>query len=148
MSSTQSLAPVRHAVTVAIPPERAFALFTERIGDWWPLATHSLAGERADGAVLEGRVGGQVYETGGTERHLWANVVEWEPPRRFVLDWQVSPSSAGTEVEVTFTPDADGTRVEVEHRGWERLDGDASASRESYDTGWVEVLDHYAALAS
>ncbi len=35
--------PVVRAVTVQPPADRAFSIFTDRIGEWWPLATHSPA---------------------------------------------------------------------------------------------------------
>jgi uncharacterized protein YndB with AHSA1/START domain len=81
-----------------------------------------------------------VYEiaTSG-ERSQWATVLTWEPPHRLVIAWQVNPERLGTEVEVRFTPDGDGTRVELEHRGWERL-ADGAEMRGNYDTGWDHVL--------
>jgi uncharacterized protein YndB with AHSA1/START domain len=57
----------------------------------------------------------------------------------------VNPDAeAATEVEVRFTPDGAGTRVELEHRGWERLGATAAESREGYNGGWNEVLARYA----
>jgi uncharacterized protein YndB with AHSA1/START domain len=51
-----------------------------------------------------------------------------------------------TEVDVTFTPEGDGTRVELVHSGWERLgDERGRQGRESYDTGWERVMADYAA---
>jgi len=41
---------------------------------------------------------------------------------RFVLAWKPhSRPVPPTEVEVRFVPDGEGTRVELEHRGWERV---------------------------
>ena len=37
-------------------------------------------------------------------------------------------------------PDGDGTRVELEHRGWENVVLEAPAKRGDYDTGWGYVL--------
>ena len=37
---------IKRTVTVDCPVEHAFATFTERIHEWWPLGTHSIeAGE-------------------------------------------------------------------------------------------------------
>ena len=33
--------PVRRSVHVDVAPEVAFRVFTERFGDWWPVASHS-----------------------------------------------------------------------------------------------------------
>ena len=35
--------PVRHEIHVAASPADTFRAFTERVGEWWPLATHSLS---------------------------------------------------------------------------------------------------------
>jgi hypothetical protein len=49
---------------------------------------------------------------------------------------------------VRFVPDGDGSRVELEHRGWERLGEAAAEAREGYDTGWDTVLGLYASAAA
>jgi hypothetical protein len=59
-----------------------------------------------------------------------------------VLDWKIAPS----EVEVRFTEDGAGaTRVDLEHRGWDRAGEGAEAKRENYDGGWDVVLGRYVA---
>jgi uncharacterized protein YndB with AHSA1/START domain len=76
---------VRTSVVVEAPAERAFSLFTEGIGTWWPPEHHILEGELAE-MVFEPRVGGHVYDRGadGSECR-WARVLAYEPPRRFVV---------------------------------------------------------------
>ena len=93
--------------------------------------------------------GGEVYETieGGRRAH-WADVLVWEPPHRFVIAWSVNPERpAPTEVEVTFTAEGTGTRVALEHRGWERLDAEGQAGRASYAEDWPGVLARFASAA-
>jgi len=141
MSTQAQIEAIRKSVTVNVPVERAFEAFTDGITSWWPLATHSYGGEKATTAVFEGREGGRVYERqeDGTEAD-WANVVAWEPPSRFLLDWKICPS----EVEVRFTDEGEGvTRVDLEHRGWERAGENAAAMRENYAGGWDVVLKTY-----
>jgi hypothetical protein len=41
-----------------------------------------------------------------------------------------------------FTPVTDGTRVDREHRGWERV-ADGGELRTSYDGGWSLVIGCY-----
>jgi uncharacterized protein YndB with AHSA1/START domain len=147
MSETTVVAPVVKTVTVECPLERAFTVFTREIGSWWPTETHSLhPGEIAE-VVWEEAEGGAVYEiaTSG-ERSQWATVLHWEPPHRLVIAWQVNPDRLGTEVEVRFAADGDGTRVELEHRGWETL-ADGAELRANYDTGWDHVLGRYVSAA-
>ena len=57
------------------------------------------------------------------QEHDWAAILVYEPPHRVVLEWKVNSAAPPTEVEVRFTQDGDGTRVELEHRGWERTRG-------------------------
>jgi hypothetical protein len=42
-SPDAQLAPLIKQVRVLCSVERAFELFTERMSDWWPLQTHSVA---------------------------------------------------------------------------------------------------------
>lgn len=142
--STIPLGAISKTITVEASVETAFETFTRRIGDWWPVETHSIGGDSVVAVVLEERVGGRLFERSRDgEEADWADVLVWEPPSRVVLRWRVNPDREPTEVEVRFTPDADGTRVDLEHRGWERT-GDEEG-RAHYDSGWNAVLDRYAA---
>jgi uncharacterized protein YndB with AHSA1/START domain len=138
---------IHKSVTVGLPVERAFELFTERASDWWPFATHSVHGERALAAVFEAREGGRFYERAdGGEEAEWGRVLVFEPPHRFRLQWLVDPRCAG-EVEVRFTAEGDGTRVELDHRGWEQYGDEAETMMSGYDAGWDHVLGRYADAA-
>ena len=74
--------------------------------------------------------------------------MRWEPPHRLVLTWHPGrDADDSSEVEVRFAAaDGGGTRVELEHRGWERFGEDAVARRRAYvgPGAWGHVLDHYA----
>jgi hypothetical protein len=50
-----------------------------------------------------------------------------------------------TEVEVLFTPESGGTRVDLEHRHLERMGDRAGAVREMVDApgGWGGLLELY-----
>jgi hypothetical protein len=51
-------------------------------------------------------------------------------------------------VEVRFTAvDPEHTRVELEHRGWERLGDQDDQARAGYEDGWPRVLDAFAGAA-
>jgi uncharacterized protein YndB with AHSA1/START domain len=143
MTTQAQIEAIHKSVTVNVPVEQAFRTFTDDIASWWPLATHSYGGEKATAAVFEGREGGRMYERqeDGTERD-WAEVIAWEPPQRFLLNWKICPS----EVEVRFTDEgANVTRVDLEHRGWERAGEGAAAIRENYAGGWEVVLGKFVA---
>jgi uncharacterized protein YndB with AHSA1/START domain len=135
---------VRKTVTVDCAVEEAFRIFTADAVSWWPVERHSIH-ETVSEIVFEPHVGGEVYEVADSgERGHWATVLEWEPPSRLVLAWNILEREGNlTELEVRFL-DADGrTRVELEHRGWENVELDAPGKRDSYDTGWGFVLGEY-----
>ena len=147
--------PIRRHVTVDLEQQAAFDVFTKEMGAWWPVESHSMAADREDGTtveslVFEERVGGRVYEvdSNGNEG-TWATVLAWDPPLRFVLAWKPNlRDEPSTEVEVTFTPGDAGTRVDLEHRGWERLGERALFASEGYRSGWVRILgERYAGAA-
>src|SRR6478609_9471673 len=79
---------------------------------------------------------------------VWGEVLAWEPPHRLVLTWHPGgdPDDA-SEVEVRFTAsEGGGTRVELEHRGWERFGESAMLRRHAYvgPGAWGLLLDHVA----
>jgi uncharacterized protein YndB with AHSA1/START domain len=154
MSTQASETSVRTTIVVEAPLERAFSVFTDGIGSWFPSEYNLLDVEIAE-RVFEPRVGGHVYDRGtdGSECH-WARVLAYEPPSRVVISWDISPQwqiqtdpEKTSEVDVRFIPEApDRTRVELEHRnldrhgeGWEQL-------RESVggEGGWPGCLRTFA----
>lgn len=149
MSTQETSLVILKSAVVPTTPERAFEVFTEEIATWWPL-THSVEGmsegdSRPQTIVFERGPNGRVYEimSTGEEAH-WANIGVWDPPNRFVLEWKVNPKAvAETEVEVRFMPEGDGTRVEPEHRGFERLGDAAESTHESYSDGWPTVFQDF-----
>jgi uncharacterized protein YndB with AHSA1/START domain len=149
---------VRRSITVPVAQDKAFALFTERIGDFKP-PEHNLLSVPIAETVLEPRAGGAIIDRGtdGTECR-WARVLIFEPPARLVFSWDIGPTwqieidpAKASEVEVRFVAEASGsTRVELEHRhldrhgpGWESVrDGVAD------EQGWPLYLERYAKLAT
>jgi uncharacterized protein YndB with AHSA1/START domain len=145
--------PISRTVTVNGSAERAFHVFTEGMGTWWPLATHSIAvdqelPQRAEDLRVEGRKGGRIEEVldDGSTRD-WGQVAVWEPPHRVVYRWKPNDlPTPPTEVDVRFTAEGETTRVDVEHRGWDRLGDAADEIHPLYasDNGWTMVLGRYA----
>jgi uncharacterized protein YndB with AHSA1/START domain len=145
MSSMQTrVEAVRKSLVVKCDQTRAFEVFTREIGTWWPLHEYSIGNDEITEVVWEERVGGRIYErhADGGEGE-WGRVVEWEPPARFLMSWYPGKdASTATELEVRFTPEGDGTRVDLEHRGWEIFAEEAQQTRDSYDNGWPTVLGY------
>lgn len=143
-ASSEAVEPIRKIRHLPIDPERAFRLFTTGMGRWWPLTSHSIAGDDAIDVRFEGRVGGRVVEItrDGTE-HSWADVLAWDPPHRLVLSWHptLDPVASST-LEVRFVPDAAGTVMHLTHDGWEEFGAaDGAALRDRYGPGWDVVLE-------
>jgi len=149
--------PVRKSVTVSAGIERAFQVFTEGFDTWWP-RSHSIGGVPLQRAVIEGKAGGRCYQRSvdGSECD-WGRILVWDPPSRFVLAWQLSPQwerepdiAKASEVEITFSPEPDGsTRVDLEHRHFDRHGAGAGLMRQGVDSpeGWGGLLQMYAAVA-
>ena len=147
---------VRRQVVVNAPQAKAFAAFTERLGEFKPPEHNLLAAPIAE-TVFEPRAGGHIYDRAedGTQCR-WARVLAYEPPDRVVFSWDISPQwqiepdpDRTSEVEVRFVPESpDRTRVELEHRhldrhgpGWQSV-----AEGVGGDQGWPLYLARYAAL--
>jgi uncharacterized protein YndB with AHSA1/START domain len=145
---------VKESIIVDASIDRAFAVFTEDIGSWWPADHHVLQAPLAE-MVFEPRVDGHIFDRGtdGSECR-WARVLAYEPPERLVFSWDISLAwgiesdpARTSEVEVRFNAEApDRTRVELEHRlierhgdGWEKM-RDAVGS----PGGWRRGLDAFA----
>jgi uncharacterized protein YndB with AHSA1/START domain len=147
---------MRHAITVQLPPDGAFARFTEGMSGWWP-REYTWAQEALEAIAIEPMVGGRCYERGPHGFSCdWGRVVECEPPALLVFTWQISPQRVpqpdperASEVEVRFTAAGTGaTRVELEHRDFERHGTGAESYRSAMTSehGWPLLLERYAAL--
>ena len=122
------------AVRVRATPARAFAAFTEQIGEWWqPNGLFPFTG---------GRTGTLAFEPGPTgrlvERYDDGSAFEvgrirvWDPPHRLVLGWRHAgfADDQETELHVRFEAvedDPGRTRVTVEHLGWDAIPPDHAA---------------------
>jgi hypothetical protein len=137
--------PLTMSFEVQCSPEHAFATWTSRISTWWP-TDHTVTGEAGLTVVLEPHVGGRIYErTRDGAEHDWGTVTAWEPPARLGYLWHLRRDAAeATDVEIRFHALAtDRTRIEIEHGGWDRLDGGGRDWRDRNRLGWQTLLPHY-----
>jgi uncharacterized protein YndB with AHSA1/START domain len=140
-----AIAPVHKTLVANVGPERAFEVFTREIGTWWPLDKYSIGETGIVEVVFEEHVGGRVFErhADGSEAD-WGKVLSWDPPGSFSMSWSPGSDPAkATELSVRFAAEGEGTRVDLEHRGWEILAARAHEARNSYDGGWESVLGYY-----
>jgi uncharacterized protein YndB with AHSA1/START domain len=152
-----SIAPVRKSIVVQASPERAFEVFTAGIDRWWP-KTHGIGEAPVKESLIEPFEGGRWYTKceDGTDV-IVGHVRVWQPAERFVVSWEISANwkpdaraAFASEVEVRFVAEAAGrTRVELEHRNFERMGEVAGETmRKGVDGGWPTLLDLYAKEAS
>jgi uncharacterized protein YndB with AHSA1/START domain len=140
---------VRKSVTVDVPIDKAFRAFTERFDSWWP-RSHKIGAAEMKEAVLECRPGGRWYEIGedGGECE-WGRVLEWDPPHRLVLAWQIDGAfhfdpELLTEVEICFVAEGPSrTRVDLEHRNLDRFGDSEEQLRVVFNSpnGWSGLLE-------
>jgi uncharacterized protein YndB with AHSA1/START domain len=157
MSNPSTIPPLTGTVTVGVPVEKAFRVFTNSFNTWWPAQYHIGQADMAE-AILEPREGGRWYERGvdGSECD-WGRVLAWEPPHRLVVTWQINgawqydpdPDHA-SEIEIRFSADGtEQTTVKLEHRYLDRLvNGQALRDGITGGGGWSAILDLFAKAAA
>jgi uncharacterized protein YndB with AHSA1/START domain len=149
---------IRRATTVAAPLARAFTVFTEGLGGWWP-AEYMWSSEVLEEIGIEPRGGGRCYERGPHGFWCdWGRVLAWDPPHRLVFSWQIGPDrtpqpdpARASEVEVRFVEEGETiTRVDLEHRAFARHGEEGDSYREGLGSsaGWTRLLDRYAAAVA
>jgi uncharacterized protein YndB with AHSA1/START domain len=153
MTRTITIAPVRKTVTVDVSQADAFDVFTNGIDRWWP-RTHHIGETPVVKEVIEPRKGGRWYTLHADGKETTTGrMLAWEPPNRIVFSWEINsqwkpePDHAlASEVEVRFIAEAQTrTRVEVEHRNFERMadEAGAKAMRDGVDGGWPGILEQF-----
>jgi uncharacterized protein YndB with AHSA1/START domain len=141
----QSTDPIHLDFEIACPPDHAFRTWAERTSLWWP-SSHTVTTETGLEIIFEPFVGGRIFErTAAGVEHDWGCIVAWEPPDRLVYEWHLRVDrSDATEVEIRFSTSATGTRVTIEHRGWERLGAAKGVERRQGNfAGWGSLLPHF-----
>lgn len=146
---------VKKTLHVGVPVEKAFQVFTERMGSWWP-ASHHIGATPFQDVILEQRAGGRWFERDakGTECE-WGSVLAWEPPKKVVLSWHLQPDfkyspdkARASEVALEFIAESpESTRVEFEHRNLDRHGEGWQKLRAGVDPGWSLVLAGFVAAA-
>jgi uncharacterized protein YndB with AHSA1/START domain len=142
-------APVRKSVHVNVPQAKAFAVFTARIGQWWPPSHHT--GKTAFKTVtIEPFVGGRWYHVSEDGAEDVTGIVRvWQPPSRLVMSWRLNSKfqhddTIDSEVDVRFIADGpNATRVELEHRVT-AIDGEAISAAVGSPGGWSALLALFA----
>ena len=141
------IAPNQKSVTVPLPPDAAFDLFTREIARWWP-AQHTQSAKTGGIPAkieVEPHKSGQISEiTPEGKRILWGRIIGWKPGKYLAFSWfPGQDESDATVITVAFTPTPDGTRVDLTQGGPAILGDLADAVSTSYLRGWALVLGCY-----
>jgi hypothetical protein len=149
--TVEPLASLELSFEIACPPGHAFEVWTTRLSSWWPKG-HSASGDPDTVVTLEPRLGGRIYERTSDGREIeWGQVTTWQPPDRLGYRWHIGRDRGdATDVELRFVDLGDGrTRLDIVHRGWERLGAEGDPFRQANAHGWDALLDAFgpAALA-
>ena len=141
------LKPIVKVIEVPLEAERAYHLFTEEMGQWWPLEGRSISfhtiGKAAKTLDCDVTAGGAIVEVGADDtRYVWGNFVDCDPPHSVAIDFHMGqPKEQITHIIVSFIPlQAAQTMVKLVHSGWESYGELAHMMREGYDTGWDEIF--------
>ena len=144
---------VQHQVAVALPQDKAFQFFVGSFRAWWP-PEYTWSRERLGSIEIEPKTGGRCIERrdDGIER-VWGHVQAFDPPHHLILHWQITPDSQpepdlakASTVAVRFVPvDASHTRIELEHRDFDRHgEGwQTYLANMASPYGWPFVLQRY-----
>jgi len=131
-------------IDVAVGPATAFQVFTEEIDAWYVRGPYSWnEPTRAVGIRFEPGVGGrwlEVWNAASGEGFEMGRIPVWEPGARLVLTYRNVhlPPVPLTEIEVRFQAIEGGTRVTLEHRGWDRLP--AEFRRAWLSRAWIALM--------
>jgi uncharacterized protein YndB with AHSA1/START domain len=119
---------VKVTTFVEVAPEDAFEVFTRETDLWWRRGPRYRADREKRSTIrFEPGEGGRLVESvDDGEPFEIGRVLVWEPPSRLVLQWRARNFAPGehTRVSVVFEPQNGGTRVTLEHTGWEELRAD------------------------
>ena len=138
---------IKKEFVVETPQDKAFKVFTENMGNWWPRTHHIGAAPMTD-MVLEAGVNGRWFtkHEDGSEADI-GTVLTWDPYGLLVLSWQINGTfkyvpGLITEVEVQFIAEgAKRTRVKFEHKSLDRLGEGLHV--EGMNEGWGMIMDLY-----
>jgi uncharacterized protein YndB with AHSA1/START domain len=119
------------AIRVNATPARAFAAFTNEIGQWWrPNMLFEFTRGRSGVLSFEPGSNGRLVETyeDGTA-FVIGEVRVWDPPHRLVVTWRQASFAPdqSTELHVSFERAGEQTKVTVEHFGWDTIPRDHAA---------------------
>ncbi len=112
---------------VAVEPALAFSIFTEEIGTWWKPRIRNLFRKDRTGVMkFEPGPGGRLlefYPDAPDDPFEIGRVLTWIAGERLVFEWRQAGFGPGevTQVDIRFEAVGNGTRITLEHSGWDSI---------------------------
>ncbi len=142
------LDPITYTIEVPCSQEKAFGVFVNEMGSWWPLDKRSMSmmngGKPAKSLRIDPKLGGEIVEIGHDDtEHLWGTIRSYDPHGALAMDFHMGlPADNASLVEVRFTElEDDRTRVELTQSKWEAFGDMAEMMRGGYSSGWVIIFE-------
>ena len=143
------LDPIIKTIDVLCGQEKAFAVFVNEMGSWWPLDKRSMSLMQSDGKPakslsIEAKLGGKIVEIGHDDtEYLWGTIRSYDPNDSVSMDFHMGlPPENASLVEVRFTAlDNERTRVELTQSNFEAFGDMAEMMRGGYGSGWVIIFE-------
>lgn len=148
------LDPLTFTTEVPCSQEKAFSIFVNDMGNWWPVDKRSMSlmstGKPAKSVSIEPKLGGKIVElTADDEELLWGTIRTYDPNDALALNFHMGlPPENASLVEIRFTALGDErTKVELTHSNWEAFGDMAEMMRGGYNSGWVIIFEEAYASA-
>lgn len=145
--------PIKRELLLPCAIDKAFEVFTAGFVEWWP-REYSWSQDAMESIGMEPCKDGRCTEIGPRGFQLdWGRVLEWQPPQKLVLTWQIGPDRVpqpnpdnASRIEVVFTAVSDSqTQLSFEHRDIHQHGEGAEDYRAALDSeyGWDFILEKY-----
>ena len=110
------LDPIVKTIEVPCNQEKAFAVFVNEMGSWWPLDKRSMSlhggGKPAKSLRIEAKQGGRIVEIAHDDtEHHWGTIKSYDPHHSISMDFHMGqPAETASLVEVRFSTLENGRR--------------------------------------
>ena len=130
---------IHKSILLSCPPDVAFAIFTEKTGQWWPPDRRHTKDPESEIVMQRS---GRFFERARDGREVELGRVRiWEPGARLTLDFYVgSDAEHPTEVTVRFAVEGEGTRVSIDHKPTEASAEVWNLRAAIFERSWDAVL--------
>lgn len=141
------LEPIVKTIEVPCGQEKAFKVFVNDMGSWWPLDERSMSkkdGQSAKSLNVEAKLGGKIVEISDDDtEHFWGTFKTFNPHDSVSMNFHMGmPPENASLVEVEFTAlGAEQTRVQLTQSNWEAFGDFAEMVYKGYVSGWIIIFE-------